>query len=62
MEALDAGYADADVRRLDHGDVVGAVADREEDRFEVSLYELDYEGFLEGGDAARSVSSVRPVR
>lgn len=55
LESLDARDTDADVRGLDHRDVVGAVANREEDRFQVFFNELDDEGFLERGDAACDV-------
>ena len=39
LQALLAGQSDADVRRLDHRHVVGAVADRERDGAELDLGE-----------------------
>jgi hypothetical protein len=51
LQALNTRDANADMSGLDHGDVVGAVSDREEDRFQVLFDEFDDEGFLEGGDA-----------
>jgi hypothetical protein len=52
LQALDAGDADADVGGLDHRDVVGAVANGEEDGLAVLLDELDHQGLLQRRDAA----------
>lgn len=46
LETFMARDPDADVGSLDHRDVVRAVADREQDRFEVLLDELDDERLL----------------
>ena len=48
LESLDSRDTDTNVCCLDHADVVGAVADREQVRHEVFLHQLDDEGFLEG--------------
>lgn len=52
LETFDARDTDTDVGSLDHGDVVCAVANGEEDGFQVAFHELDDEGLLEGRDTA----------
>jgi len=47
LQALVTRDTNADVRRLDHRDVVSAVADGEEDGLEVLLDELDDERLLQ---------------
>ena len=52
LEALNSRDTDTNVCGLDHADVVGAVADREQVRLEVFLHQLDDEGFLQGRNSA----------
>jgi len=47
LKTLNPTDANADVRRLDHGDVIGTVADSQQDCFEVALDELDDQRFLQ---------------
>jgi hypothetical protein len=52
LETFDARDADANVRCLNHGHVVGAVADGKQDRFGIVLDELDNERLLQRRDSA----------
>lgn len=57
LKTLNPTDANADVRRLDHGDVVGTVADGQQDCFEISLDELDDQRFLQGRDTTFGIIS-----
>lgn len=52
LETLNARDPYADVRGLDHGHVVGAVTDGQEDRLGIVLDELDNERLLQRGHSA----------
>lgn len=48
LKTFYAGDTNTDVGSLDHGNVICAVANGEEDSFEVAFYKLNDEGLLEG--------------
>lgn len=55
LETLNTTYTDTDMSGLDHGDIIGAVANREKDCFEMALDQLDDQGFLKGRYTATDI-------
>jgi len=47
LEALDTRDTNANMRRLDHADIIGTVSDGQEDRSGILLDKLDDESFLQ---------------
>lgn len=59
LKTFDTGDTDTDVSSLNHGDIVCAVTDGEEDGFKVAFYKLDDESFLKGRYTAFQVLAGR---